>query len=134
MKKEKRPSTAAKNPLNWAKPITNTNAQATKTHWNLRHPHYIPTCGHHGPHMRHVLQLNGDARYLCRKCALAALAAEAQAAVVVRVRAQLDSLFVGYCLRTAFGSGGAAGHLAAMPAMIGSPSAPRSKGMEAMTS
>src|SRR5262245_47810621 len=80
-------------------------------------PHYAPTCGHGAPRMRHVEALDGPARYLCRRCALAALAVEVQVATRTEVRAQFDALFVGCRLRITRSGGGFAPPAAA-PARI----------------
>lgn len=70
-------------------------------------PHYTSDCGHRSPRTRHVEIPGGPARYLCRRCMVSALAAEAQAATRALARAQLDALFGGRCPRVACGLGGA---------------------------
>jgi hypothetical protein len=76
----------------WLRPKTTTTQprHATKNH----SPHFVPDCGHHGPRTRHVEELDGPVRYLCRRCVLSALAAEAQSANRAKVREQWDLLFV----------------------------------------
>jgi len=69
-------------------------------------PHFTPTCGHHEPYARHVESLDGPARYLCRRCLLSAIAAEARAVAHAKVRAQWDVLFVGCRPRVTPGPGG----------------------------
>lgn len=75
----------------WPHSSTVITRQSTK----ITTSHYAPDCGHRGPRTRHVERLDGSARYLCRDCAIAALAAETQAATRQMVRARLDTLFVG---------------------------------------
>jgi hypothetical protein len=76
----------------WRQNTTATNHQSTKS---IASGLRAPTCGHRPPHTRHVETPDGPARYLCRRCTLAALAAEAQTATRAIVRAQLDALFAG---------------------------------------
>lgn len=96
----------------WPHHTTATNHQSTKS---IESGGRAPTCGHRAPRTRHVEVPDGPARYLCRRCTLAALAAEAQAATRAIVRAQLDALFAG-CRPRITRSGGVFAQIAATPA------------------
>jgi hypothetical protein len=98
----------------WPQNTTATNHQSTKS---IASGLRAPTCGHRAPRTRHVKTLDGPARYLCRRCALAALAVEAQAATRAIVRAQLDALFAG-CRPRITRSGGVFAPPAAPPSRI----------------
>lgn len=98
----------------WPHHTTATNHQSTKyIAYGLR----APTCGHRAPHTRHVEAIDGPARYLCRSCLLAALAAEAQAETRAKVRAQLEELFIGWYPQTTWSGGVGDAHVAT-PARI----------------